>query len=223
MANPKKINLGVLLVALVLLACGTMALGGTFATSLNLDGTAATTLPPNSPSYNVDVKYHANGSYSTSLLSNGAIFTKDVPWCPGYTKIVYLEVTNNEAFPVKCSLNMNVKTNEFGNNLKYAVIPRNLKAEGVDHPDSWAEFEKLANGSTVLEQDDYYIFYDRYLSFPTAENANDNTKHFALAIHMAEETSNQYQGKKLEMDFEFRVNTNWTPGPTPAFTPAPNK
>ena len=222
MANPTKINLRVLLMALVLLVCGTMALGGTFATSLNLAGTE-TTLPPNSPSYNIDVKYHANGSYSTSLLSNGAIFTKDVPWCPGYTKIVYLEVTNNEAFPVKCSLNMNVKTTGFGNSLKYAVIPLNLKAADVDHPDNWEDFENQANGSTVLKQDYNYIFNDLYLSFPTTENANDNTKHFALAIHMDEETPNHYQGKKLEMNFEFRVNTNWTPDAHPAFTPAPNK
>lgn len=219
MANPKKINLRVLLVALALLACGTMALGGTFATRLDLDGGAATTLPTNSPHYEVDVKYHANGSYSTSLLSNGAIFTKDVPWCPGYTKIVYLEVTNNEAFPVECSLNMNVKTTGFGNNLKYAVIPRNLKAADVDHPDNWAEFEKMANGSTVLKQGDNYIFENIYLSFLDGEK----TKYFALAIHMDKTTSNHYQGKKLKMNFEFRVNTNWEPNAHPAFTPAPNQ
>lgn len=222
MTNAGNKKLLVVLLALALFACSVMALGGTFATQVDyLNKDLEKDFSYNKKlDYNVDIQFYApegNEEYKDFLKVsplNGTV------WCPGYTKIVYLKVTNNEAFPVDCELGMTVDQSGFGETLKYAVI-YGLKPNAEDHPSDWKSFNNRANetGTLIkqgnLETKDYsHTVFDRAV-FASSET---NSQYFALAIHMDENATNQYQNAELDLTFHFRVNADNKPSPEPTDT-----
>lgn len=207
MTYPKNRRMLVLLLALVLLAGGITALGSTFATRVKDSEGEGVPLGDGKDFY-VTVNYHDGSGYNTELM-NKPTFVEDALWCPGKTEIVYLAVTNYENFPVKCTLSMNVSKNEFDDMLKYAVIDENLKADNTNHPANWAAFEKDAEGSHILKKstdtETNNVFEGVTLNI-------EETRYFALAIHMDESATSIYQNKLLDMTFNLRVNAEYEPG-----------
>ena len=203
-------NRWLILLAILMLTVGALALSGTFAAEENLalEGTAETLTGQTAFDVQV-VRRLADGS-THNMSTDGAMLTKDVLWCPNRTEILYLEYTNNEAFPVQISLNMNVTQNQFGDLFSYTVIP-GLKADDANHPADWNAFSGSAavthqgvlNGSAlpVLKE----------ITLQPGE-----TKVCALGVHMSHEASSDFANKQMSLDFVLTVNANYEPGQVPA-------
>lgn len=217
MTNAGNKKLLAVLLALTLLACSVMALGSTFATQVKYEGKEESLAGNGALDYKVDLQFYAPDgetqyqNFLTTSPLNGTV------WCPGYTKIVYLKVTNNENFPVDCELGLTVDKNGFGETLKYAVI-YGLKPNAEESPSDWKAFynEAHVNGTlkvqdNLTDRDYSHIVFDR-VALATGDAASH---YFALAIHMDENATNQYQNAELELTFNFRVNADYETGVNP--------
>lgn len=218
MTNAGNKKLLALLVTLVLLASGLIAMGSTFAGQVNYnDAMVDLNTNENVMTYKVDIECYdpsatGNDPYAISLMTNADVFTgSNVYWCPGKTEIVYLRITNNEKFPIDCSLDMNVKESGFDNVLSYAVIAEDLKTGTVTHPANWSKFVEAASVSDTLA-----IGNDENLLFENAPIEAGGVRYYAVAMHMDEKATSEYQGKTLKMTFDFRVNANYQTGDTPS-------
>ena len=196
--------------AILVLALGVMLIGGTFAWGVNYaENDQAEELTGNQ-GYHVDLQYRMKDSEYASLIgTNAAAFTSDMLWCPGKTEIVYLKLKNEEAFPVDCTLSLYVTNTGFDNTLTYAVIEE-LTPSSEDHPKNWSEFKDMANGDTVLSQGNHTLFTRQ----PLAPSSGEYD--LALAIHMAEDASSDYQRAEMYFNFKLQVEANFGPGATPA-------
>ena len=202
MMNAGHKRLKLLLLTLAILACGVMVLGGTFATQVTLTGDK-TTLPPETR-FDVTVLYHDGTNYKLSMLDDAAVFTQNVPWCPGYTKLVYFAVQNHEAFPVQCMMKLNAGTSNLSDVLEYAVLT-DVTPNSDNRPTKWADItteKQLQKGLNPV--------------FDSLVLGSKNVKYYALAVHMKENAGNQYQKQSMSLEFQFTVNANYAPGETPA-------
>ena len=196
-----------ILLALAIILFSGMALGSTFASQVNkTDGQEQ--LNAADGKYKVVVKYHDGSGYNVTLSNDTPVLTDDIIWCPGYTKIVYFQLSSNEAFPVECTLKMTAADSELNKVLTYAVLGE-LKPKDSNHPQSWKEVaaEKVqltTKPVTILKE-------------VTLTGAND-LKYCAVAIHMDENAGNQYLNKSVDIDFQLVINANYKPNdiPTPS-------
>lgn len=208
MTNAGNKKLLVVLLALALFACSVMALGGTFATQVDKEGTTLIedTNGPTVLNYKVALTY----SDSPEGTSNNLLSVKpyaNTLWCPGYTKIIYVEVVNNEAFPVECTLNFDVTANGFDDKMTYAVLAPDSNGELTQYS-NWDSFYTAAGTKSDLKElREYPIFTD----LPLTSEASTT---YAVAIHMSEDASNQYQNKQLAITVDFRVDANYATGTT---------
>ena len=208
MMNAGNKRLKLLLLTLAILACSVVALGGTLAGGVDRsEGKSAQTLQndtANHLDYAVDILYadRSGGNYQTVLGHNpfaGAL------WCPGYTKVVYFKVYNHEAFALEATLDLKITDSEFGNTMTYAVL-----APGSDgtlsQPGNWNEFMTASgnHNAVLVAQKDYNVFKQVLLQ-------SGQETIYAVAIHMSEDASNQYQGKTMEINFDFRVDSDSAP------------
>ena len=198
------------LLILAIILCGAMALGGTMASINYVDKNLEPreTLSPNDNRYRVSLHYYDNGVFSKSLLDE-PVFTNNVPWCPGYTEIVYLNVTNNEAFPVECTLNMDVGQSALNSVMEYSLLG-SIHPASDGRPTSWGHIENSTEKWTVkkLNKGLHEIFKDLTLQ-------PGQTEYYALAVHMDENATNSHQGKAMSIDFKFSVNANYMPNENP--------
>lgn len=200
-----------LLIALVVLAVGVTALSGTFATGVNYND-AETKLDTNE-SYAVDVQYVHSNSGNTEyadLLSTTA-FSDSSKWCPGRTEIIYLKLTNNEAFPINCTVDLNVTDSQFGSVLSYSVLKDDLLSNNkANHPASWADYVEKAN------QQPKELFKGKHtLLEKETLLGSDAPCYLALAIHMDENATNDYENKVMKMNFSLRFDADFKPGFVP--------
>ena len=206
MTNAGNKKLLVVLLALALFACSVMALGGTFATQVDKSGKQEVIDNGEEVlAYEVDLLYSSteNGSY-TSLLNVDPF--EGTLWCPGYTKVIYFKVVNKENFPVEATFNLKVTENGFDDMMAYTVL---APVDGAlpSHA-TWSTFQEKSSSLTSLKQNGLYpVFKDKLL------NSND-TIIYAVAIHMKEAATNQYQSKQLKMDFMFHINSDYKPDGT---------
>ena len=200
MTNARNKRLLVVLLALALLAGSVMALGSTFA--WEIDKSKEGTPLASTQYFNVSVKYYDGTGYNTSLLTVPP--TSGVLWCPGYTKIIYVAITNNEKFIVECSMNLIVSEHSFDDMMQFSVIAKNLKSETASHPANWAEFTQSPNSAQILSEGSHTIF-------PLTAIAPGDTAYYALAIHMDERATSKYQNLSLDMKFQLTVNSNDAP------------
>ena len=202
MMNAGNKRLILLLLALSMLVCG--VIGGTLALNDSND-----TMDYNVKllCYNPDTKEYDLPLYGESAYSP---FATDVVWCPGYTEIVYLKLTNGEAFPVDCELDIVVKENGFGKTLSYAVI-YGMQPTTKGHPTNWVDFKAKANISKTLENSSYTV-----TSKVELDPGDRSSRYYALAIHMDENATNEYKNVSMEMNFLLNVTAEKEPGSTPS-------
>lgn len=202
-------RLGILLAALVVLGGGILAINGTFASNVNYN--SPKTELDSSQNFNVSLEYLKDGKY-VSLFGDVQPFSDSSKWCPGRSEIVYLKLSNNELFPINCTLALNVNETEFDDQLQYAILPVNLFADAAQHPASWREFVQAAkNNAEVLSQGTHHLINEKTMLNPDENNA----QYIALCIHMNEDADSSYQNKKLSMNFSLRLDADFEPGYDP--------
>lgn len=198
-----------LLIALVVLAVGVTALSGTFATGVNYN--ESETKLEGETNFNVDVQYvHSNsGSTEYADLLTATAFSDSSKWCPGRTEIIYLKLTNMEAFPINCTVDLNVTESEFDSVLSYSVMEGDLLADNKkSHPVNWADYvSKAGNLSTVLSEGKHTLLDKKTL-------IGNAPCYLALAIHMDENATNDYENKVMKMNFSLRFDADYAPGTT---------
>ncbi len=199
-----------LLIALVVLAVGVTAMSGTFATGVSYTGSETTLEGENA--FDVDVQYIHSNSGATEyadLLSTTA-FSDSSKWCPGRTEIIYLKLTNNEAFPINCTVDLNVTESAFDNVLSYSVLKDDLLSNNkANHPASWADYVEKANQQPkVLSKGKHTLLEKETLP------VGNPPCYLALAIHMDENATNDYENKVMKMNFSLRFDANYAPGTT---------
>lgn len=204
-----------LVLVLLIAGLGISLLTGTFSAQVSYDDSM--TEVEAGQSYQVDVGYqHSNaltGTYRDLLTS--AVFTDASTFCPNRTEIVYLQVTNREAFPINFSLALKVTETGFGNTLSYAPLTGVdlLKDNKKNHPTSWESYLAAAQVSPMplskTVNDQLHTVSDRMLVLP------GETIPLALAVHMDQNAGNEYQNKDLHMNFVVRIDANYAPGTIP--------
>ncbi len=199
-------KLVLLMVALAILCVGFIALSGTFATQVAYTG-EKTELTDSD--FNVGLMYLSGNGYANLLGDGSQAFPDSSLWCPGRSEIIYLKVINNEAFPVDCTLTLNVTSTGFDDVLSYAVFPAQLIPGDEQHPTSWTDFVSRTSGSSVLSKAAHTLL-------PTTLLAPGDVTYLALCIHMDENASSAYQNKTLNMNFALRTNADYQPGTVPA-------
>lgn len=203
-----------LLVALAILATGILALSGTFAQrpELELTGTKET-LDDTTP-YSITITHNDGSEDHPSLMTDGGVLTNQVSWCPGRSEILYLECVNNEKFPVKISMTLNVDESQFGDVFSYAVVEGNLKAQGADHPDNWKAFVDRATHRGIAADKASLPVFDNITLQPAGTDYSD---YFcALGLHMSENASSEFADKNMKLSFTLTVDANYKPGEIPA-------
>ena len=213
-AGNRKPLLPLLILAIIL--CGAMALGSTFATGVNKSGSRDDLyLANNQLDYSVTLAYNkGTGNYYESLLSSSPF--ADVVWCPGYTDIVYLKLTNQEKFPVTCELDIVVDESSFGDQMSYAVI-YGLQPGMENHPSNWADFRSKANiVDTLIKKSPQKASTYKITKEVLVAPGDSSSRYYALAIHMDEKASNTYQGQSMKLSFNLRVNADFEHGATPS-------
>jgi len=204
-----------LLIALLAVALGAAAYGGTFSSQVSYTGEE--TGIADDTSYQVAVEFLHSNNYNASnikysdLLASAA-FTDASSFCPNRTEIIYLKLTNQEAFPINYSLALKVKENGFGDALTYAVISGQdlLADQKKAHPANWAAYLLMADAApsvlSVTGEDQAHPVADKVLLEP------GGVSHLAVAVHMDENAGNEYQDKKLNMQFAVRFDADYQPG-----------
>jgi len=198
MRNAGNKKLLAVLLALALLACSVMALGSTLASQTEVDkkNTTEKSLLDSEGEYKVTVAYGDN--YEHVLSNASPIFSAGDLWCPGYTKIVDLKITNNEEFPVEVMLNMVVGESDLNEVMYYALL-------GDVQPTSWGS----------ISDDAKKLLSEGEKTIVKAENLQKGQScDCKLAVHMSEAATNKYQNKTLDVNFELIVNANYKPGVT---------
>lgn len=204
MRNAGNKKLLALLVTLALLAMGLFAMGSTFAGQVDRSDGDKEKLT-DTQDFSITVDYYANGSYSKPLLVGSPVFTENVLWCPNKTEIVYLKIASGEDFPVESTLSMEVGSNGLNDVMEYVILP-GLTPTSANLPKSWADLKDNAVKLTAGSQP---IFTNLAM--------NDNTPvYYAVALHMNENASSDYQNKALNLTFKLRTDANYTHGETPA-------
>jgi len=206
--------------AMLILALGVVFIGGTLAYTFGESVVYDLNEGEESEKYAVDLQYY-NGSGYVSMLEpeSAAVFSDSTYWCPGRTEIAYLKLKNNEEFTVNCTLTLEVENSTFGDTLSYAVIKDDLSAKGENHPANWKQFKEKADVSGVLSSNangtvSHKLLEKQELSF---KNANDGEDEYvlAVAIHMDEKATSQYEEAEMKLYFKLQVDANFAAGTTP--------
>lgn len=127
----------------------------------------------------------------------------DTLWEPGKTQIVYLGVRNNGNLALKYNIILNIIDGGLVGALEYAILDGvDASAPGFTPPASWAAIKAIPGvqtgevvaGTIVAAQNGVL---DGIAQDPSIVNETD---YFALAVHMKEESGNEYQGKDITID-----------------------
>ena len=193
-----------LLTAIVLMLV--MAVGGVFATqSVQLDNKGEHSVEQ---AYNVTLT-RKEGDKTINVLTDG-VFTEPIAWCPGRTEIVYLTLTNNEAFPVIVELSLVGNKNETGakhlnDYLTYALREYN---PNETQPANWIAF---CEGEVVMGTMPQAGVTKNMLTLNPMGTGETNARTYAFAIHLDEATPDDYQEAEMSFSFNMTVKSNYKP------------
>lgn len=200
--NKKNVTKHALFASIVsMFLCCTMFIGTTYAwftdsvTSAN-NKIESGTLDVDFLKYNEDTQ-----GYESIANKEGAIFTEKngTKWEPGKTEVVHFQVKNNGTLYLKYDFLISVLNQGLIGSLDYAIVEGDYN--DVSTLDSWEKIVERVEEANVkaLEEGKYTIFSDQTLA-PKDNADNGDEKYFALAIHMREGVSNEYQGKAVSID-----------------------
>lgn len=186
----------IVLSVLSMIICITLLIGTTFAWFTDTAKNTANRIEAGSLEVKLLMDKTGNGNYTDISNGIGDIFNEagnGIDWEPGKTEIVYLAVENAGSLDVKYNLLLNVTDNSIAAALEYAIID-GAKVADLASVSDWESLTQLA-GAELGDLEDGAV-----VASSNNELLDTNTKYFALAIHMKEDSGNVYQNKSLEID-----------------------
>ncbi len=184
-----------------MLLCCSMFMGTTYAwftDSVTSDNNiiSSGTLDVDFLKYNTETQV-----YESIANKEGAIFTEKngMNWEPGKTEVVHFLVQNNGTLYLKYNFFLSVLNQGLIGALEYAVVEGNYTT--VSTLDSWDKIVAHVGTENVktLAEGKYALYPESDLAPKDDANGNDK-RYFALAVHMGESVSNDYQGKSISID-----------------------
>ena len=194
-----------------LLLCFTMLMGATFAWFT--DNVSSTGNRIQSGDLEVDLVMYKDGAYTSIAGGKGDIFSEagDGFWEPGKTQIVYLGVQNKGNLALKYNILLDIRDGNMElvgapgliGSLEYAII------DGVQYGDiplsDWDDVVAAANGQTGDVTAGQIVaaqggVLDEVANDPSLTGDNGETDFFALAVHMKEEATNEYENGAITID-----------------------
>ena len=137
---------------------------------------------------NVELNYYAaSGEYEE--LTDGVLFGGE--WAPDTAQTVYLQIKNDSEYHIQCMLTLSADMGEMDGAFEYAAI-EGAQANGTYL--TWKDFaatqgvRDLHDGMNALNGQEYLY---------VAPNAS---AYVAFAVHMREESGNEYQNKSFVID-----------------------
>ncbi|MBQ2742453.1 MAG: hypothetical protein IJF32_06580 [Oscillospiraceae bacterium] len=206
MANSKATKKALFMSMLSLLLCFTMLMGATFAWFTDTVTSKNNRIVAGNLDVDLVMYKEADGKYVSIAGGNGDIFSEatgnGINWEPGKTEIVYLGVKNLGSLALKYNILLDIVDGEIplSGSLEYAII------DGAEYEaDKYANWQavKAAAGSQVapmptgtglLAAENGTL--DGVLTNPDVEEV----EYFALAVHMKEEATNEYQNGSITID-----------------------
>ena len=195
-------RLMLLLLAAALLVTGALAFGGTFAIEEKLELTGEETKLDDTVAFDVSVmQVYPDGA--KPLMVNGAVNAWQVDWCPNRSEIVYLQLQNNEDFPVEMTLTMDVNALNHSDMFAYAAVPG--ITESTNPCNNWEDFAAKAAHTGNLVNDASLYVLQKVTVWP------NSIYDCALGLHMNKEaTAPDPEDKEplMSLGFTFTVNAN---------------
>ena len=193
-----------LLLAAALLVTGALVFGGTFAIEEKLVLTGEETKLDDTVAFDVSVQQVYPDS-NLPLMVNGAVKAWQVEWCPNRSEIVYLQLQNNEDFPVEVTLKMNVESAYSDDMFSYVAVPG--ITESTNTCGNWETFAESAAHAGSIENNGSLYVIKEVTMWP------NSTYNCALGLHMNKEaTAPTREADKdislLSLGFTFTVNAN---------------
>ena len=189
-------KVAIILSVLSLLVCITLLLGTTFAWFTDTAKSTANRIEAGSLEVKLLMDKAENGNYTDISNGNGDIFSETgngIDWEPGKTEIVYLAVENAGSLDLKYNIVLNVTDSGIASALEYAIID-GAKVADLASVSDWESLTQLTN----VELGD--LDEGAVVTSSNNELLDTNTRYFALAIHMKEDSGNVYQNKSVEID-----------------------
>ena len=209
MANSKHTKRALLSSLVALLLCFTMLMGATFAWFT--DNVSSTGNRIQSGDLEVDLvmdKPDANGNYDGvyEVISDGKdgdIFSEatgnGTRWEPGKTEIVYLGVQNSGNLALKYNIILDIIDGGLIGSLEYAIID-GAKAGELDSVSNWEDLKTYANGQTGDVTAGKIVAAQGGVLDEIVNGTEKETDYFALAVHMKESATNEYEDKNITID-----------------------
>ncbi len=210
MTNSKhtKKALGSSIVALLL--CFTMLMGATFPWfTVNVSSTGNRI---QAGDLEVDLVMYDGSKYVSIGGDDGDIFSQaaggnGINWEPGKTEIVYLGVKNNGSLALKYNILLDIIDGNPGliGSLEYAIID---EATSADTYANWEAVKAASNGQTGDLPSGKVVaaqggVLDEIIKAEDPRNVEDKDRevdYFALAVHMKEEATNEFENGTVTID-----------------------
>ena len=189
-----------------LLLCFTMLMGATFAWFT--DNVSSTGNRIQSGDLKVDLIMYNGTEYESIAGNSGDIFSEagDGFWEPGKTQVVYLGVQNKGNLALKYNILLDIKDGGLIGSLEYAIID-GAKAGELDSISNWEDLKTRADAQTGDVTAGQIVaaqggVLDEVANDPSLTGDNGETDFFALAVHMKESATNEYEDKNIVIDIK---------------------
>ncbi len=194
-----------------LLLCFTMLMGATFAWFT--DNVSSTGNRIQAGDLEVDLIMYDGSEYVSIGGDDGDIFSQaaggnGINWEPGKTEIVYLGVKNNGSLALKYNILLNIKDYGLAGALEYALIDGANAIDNALTGNNWEEVKSEAKeqvgavlaGEHVVAQNGVLDEIIKAEDPRTVADGDREVNYFALAVHMKEEATNEFENKSIVID-----------------------
>ena len=199
MTNSKHTKRALLSSVVALLLCFTMLMGATFAWFT--DNVSSTGNRIQSGNLDVDLVMYKDGAYTSIAGNSGDIFSEagDGFWEPGKTQIVYLGVENEGNLALKYNIILDIIDGGLIGSLEYAIIDK-AEAGDLDSISNWEDLKTYANGQTGDVTAGKIVAAQGGVLDEIVNGIANETDYFALAVHMKESATNEFENKNITID-----------------------
>ncbi|MBQ7055023.1 MAG: hypothetical protein IJN97_07345, partial [Oscillospiraceae bacterium] len=214
MTNSKATKKALFMSMLSLLLCFTMLMGATFAWFTDTVTSKNNRIVAGNLDVDLVMYKEADGKYVSIAGGNGDIFSEaeggnGINWEPGKTEIVYLGVRNLGSLALKYNIALDIVDDVFGEggligSLEYAIL------DGVEvGKDLYNQLTQVRNWETLKTIEGVQVgdvkagvqfVADKGTLDEIVNGTKEETDYFALAVHMKEEATNEYQNGSIQID-----------------------
>lgn len=207
MTNKKSTKRALLVSAMAMVICFTMLLGTTFAWFTDFEESTGNVITAGK--LEVKFEYSENGKNAYSSAENVQMF-KYTNWEPGYADIKQIKLTNDGSldFNYKIRINGTIATDPSVIDLADVIEVYVVKAETIARNDLKTTNTSAYLGTLSQLIEDETLITDKIngsLDAIDADNTENNTVIYTIALKMSESAGNDYQEKNLLSNFAVQV------------------